>query len=352
MDFRVGQTFGDYFITALVGDDDLGQMYKVEHSLTKRTEAMKVLSAEQASEIEILRFEREMAALARLSHPNIAAFHNTVHSENQLILLMEYVEGQTLENMFEAGRLPVDKGVGYIRQILLALGYAHRQGVVHSDVTPANVLITPGDSIKLSDFGLSKSCGYSLSSQSGEQLRSLPYLAPEQWNGDRQPDRRSDLYSVGVILYEHLTGQKPFGANRRPAPVLADSGNEPPPPSQIDPGLSPKWDVIMQRALARDPVQRYQSAEEFLDAIAQVASNLRIGAAIQEPGRTQDISVPVCGSGRDAYSWGYASRKPNCPFAHAAMAHPGADLLALPREGTIQARAWAIGCPSTGLVAV
>src|SRR5580658_6837805 len=140
MDFHVGQTFGDYSITGVLGAGAMGQLYKVEHRLTKRTEAMKVLSAEFATEIQIKRFEREMRVLARLSHPNIAGLHNAIHSEKQLILLMEYVEGQTLESMLSAGRIPIDTGIGYIKQILSALQYAHRQGVVHRDVTPANVI--------------------------------------------------------------------------------------------------------------------------------------------------------------------------------------------------------------------
>ena len=118
MGFNVGQKFGDYSITAAVDAGGTGQVYRVQHCLTKRTEAMKVLSAELATDVEIKRFEREMRALARLNHSNIAALHNAIHSENQLILLMEYIEGQTLESMFCSGRLRLDTGVGYIKQIL------------------------------------------------------------------------------------------------------------------------------------------------------------------------------------------------------------------------------------------
>jgi serine/threonine protein kinase len=271
MGFHVGQTFGDYQITAVLGAGGMGRVYKVEHCITKRTEAMKVLAAELASDVQIKRFEREMRALARLSHPNIAGLHNAVHSENQLILLMEYIEGETLESVFIAGRLPLDTGIGYIKQILSALVYAHQQGVVHRDITPANVIVTPRGDVKLTDFGLSKSYGDSLLTSCGEVLGSLPYLAPEQLKGTTQPDWRSDLYSVGAILYEHLTGEKPFGANRRLAPVLTDSEGEPTSPSEIESSLSGGWDQIIRAALARDPSRRYQSAQEFLDAIDHLA---------------------------------------------------------------------------------
>ncbi len=270
MGFNVGQRFGDYSITAALDAGGMGQVYRVQHCLTKRTESMKVLPVALATDIEIKRFEREMRALARLNHSNIAALHNAIHAENELILLMEYVEGQTLESMFRAGRVLLDTGIGYIKQMLLALGYAHQQGVVHRNVAPANVLVTAGGQVKLTDFGLSKSYGDALLTNCGEVLGYLPYLAPERLKGTTQPDRRSDLYSAGAVLYEHLTGQKPFGANRRLAPVLTDSEAEPQAPSQIEPSLSPEWDEILRRALARDPAHRYQSAEEFLNAIAQV----------------------------------------------------------------------------------
>src|SRR5258708_28817033 len=118
MDFHVGQTFGDYSITGVLGAGGMGRIFKVEHNLTKRTEAMKVLSAELATDVQIKRFEREMLVLARLSHPNIAVLHNAIHSEKQLILLMELIEGHTLESMLRGGRLAIDTRIEYIKQIL------------------------------------------------------------------------------------------------------------------------------------------------------------------------------------------------------------------------------------------
>jgi serine/threonine protein kinase len=292
MDFHVGQTFGEYAITGILRASSMGRVYKVEHHLTKRTEAMKVLTTENATENQIQRFEREMRILARLSHPNIAVLHNALHSEQQLILLMEFIEGQTLESLFGAGRLPIDTGVGYIRQILLALRYSHQQGVVHRDVTPSNVLVTAANEVKLTDFGLSKSFGDPLLTNCGEILGSLPYLAPEQLKGVTRPDRRSDLYAVGAILYEHLTGQKPFGANRRLAAVLTDSEAEPRPPSKVDSSLSPRWDEVIHRALARDPGLRYQSAEEFLEAVGEFDQTPAAKSLLPQP-RTLWIGISI-----------------------------------------------------------
>src|ERR1700734_2576357 len=197
MDFEIGQTFGDYTITALSGAGGAGRVYKVENRLTKRTEAMKVL-AEFATAIQVKRFEREVRVLARLRHPNIEVLHNAFHHENKLMVLVEFVEGRTLEEMMKGGRLPIGTGIDYIRQILNALGHAHEQSVVHRDVTPANVIVTNEGEVKLTDFGLSKSYGDSVLTNYGEILGSLPYLAPEQLKGATHPDRRSDLYSVGA----------------------------------------------------------------------------------------------------------------------------------------------------------
>jgi eukaryotic-like serine/threonine-protein kinase len=292
MGFHVGQTVGDYSITAVLGAGGMGRLYKVQHTLTGRTEAMKVLSAELATEVQVKRFEREMRALAKLRHPNIAALHNATYSENQLVLLMEYIEGETLESIFAAGRVELAIGLGYIRQTLAALGYAHSQGVVHRDVTPANLIVTPDGQIKLTDFGLAKSYGDQLVTGCGEILGSLPYLAPEQLKGVTHPDRRSDLYAVGAILYELLTGEKPFGANRRLAPVLTDTEPDPEPPSRVATGLAPEWDGIIGRALARDPVHRYQGAEDFDEAIARFERPSEPARAPQ-PSRTIGVGVAI-----------------------------------------------------------
>jgi serine/threonine-protein kinase len=142
---------------------------------------------------------------------------------------------------------------------------------------------------------LAKSYGDPLLTNCGEILGSLPYLAPERLKGTPQPDRRSDLYSVGAILYEHLTGQKPFGENRRLSAVLTDSESEPRPPSQIAPGLSPKWDEILHRALARDPVHRYQSAEELLETITRLEQPTDVADLPLPQLRTLGIGVAIFG---------------------------------------------------------
>jgi eukaryotic-like serine/threonine-protein kinase len=302
MDFTVGQTFGDYRILHLLRASSTGSVYKVEHRITKRTEAMEVLPTEVATETQIERFEREMRVLARLNHPHIAALHNAIRLENQLVLFTEFLEGRTLESMLKSGRLTIDAGVGYIKQILSALQYAHEQGVVHRDVTPGHVIVTPGGQVKLTDFRLAKSLGDPALTNYGEILGSLPYLAPEHVKGRRQPDRRSDLYSVGAILYELVTGRKPFGERRTLAPILTDSECEPPPPSKLDATVTRQWDKVIHRSLARNPTNRFYSAEEFLGALGQL-DQPSAERFIRQHARSLALGVAVASWASTALVW-------------------------------------------------
>lgn len=271
MSFHVGEDLGDYKITALIGAGSMGRVFQVEHRLTKRIEAVKVLSAELATPVQIQRFEREIAVQARLSHPNIATVHNAFSWKGCLVMVTEFLEGQTLEKLLSQGRLPIETGVGYIRQVLSALSYAHDRGVVHRDVTPANLVITTAGVVKLTDFGVSKSFGDIQLTNCGDIIGSLEYMAPEQARGGAHPDLRSDLYSVGAILYQILTGKKPFGDVRPFAPMVTDSEADPPPPTDVAPFLPQEWNEVVGKALIRDRTRRYSKASEFLHAVERTA---------------------------------------------------------------------------------
>ncbi len=271
MSFHVGEDIGDYTITALIGAGSMGRVFQVEHRLTKRKEAVKVLSAELATPVQIQRFEREIAVQARLNHPNIATVHNAFSCDGCLVMVTEFLEGQTLEKLLSQGRLPIETGVDYIRQTLSALVYAHDHGVVHRDVTPANLIVTPAGLVKLTDFGVSKSFGDLELTKYGEIVGSLQYMAPEQARGSSHSDKRSDLYSVGAVLYEILTGQKPFGENREFAPLVTNSEANPPPPTELAPFLAPQWNNVVGKALVRDRALRYSTASEFLHAVEKAA---------------------------------------------------------------------------------
>ncbi len=273
MSLHVGEVIGDYEITAIIGAGSMGQVFQAEHRLTKRKEALKVMAAELASDDQVHRFQREIEVQARLSHPNIAAVHNALRVDEHLILVMELIEGRTLESVLKEGRVPIETGLNYVRQILAALNYAHALGVVHRDVTPANLIIGPDGTVKLTDFGVAKSLGDSLITKVGDIVGSLYYMAPERIRGGSEPDPRSDLYSVGAILYELVTGKRPFESDGAASLILAQAEIELRRPTEIDPTLPSGWDKIVATALAREPERRYQSAGQFLKAVDGVAAS-------------------------------------------------------------------------------
>lgn len=271
MSLHVGEAIGDYRIIGIIGAGGMGQVFQVEHKITKRREAMKVLIADLAEETQVQRFKREIEVQAKLNHPNIAAVHNAFRLKDRLVLVLEFVEGQTLESLLKQGRPPLETGIDYARQTLEALGYAHQRGVIHRDVSPANLMVTENGLVKLMDFGVAKSLGDLRLTDSGSMIGSLYYMSPEQVKGSTDPDPRSDLYSAGAILYEIVTGKKPFDYEDRFSLMVAQVEEQPRPPSQIEPGLPAGLDEIILKALAKEASQRYASAHDFLTALAGIS---------------------------------------------------------------------------------
>ncbi len=267
MSFHVGEIIGDYRIIGIIGAGAMGRVFQAEHRITKRKEALKVLTADLADESQIARFTREIEVQARLSHPNIAAVHNAFRSDDRFVLVMELVEGQTLENLLRQGRIPLETGLGYIRQTLAALNYAHENGVVHRDVTPANLMVTSSGCVKLMDFGVAKSLGDFRLTDAGSMVGSLYYMAPEQVKGSAGPNPRMDIYSAGAVLYQIATGRRPFEYEDRYSLMIAQVQEEPEPPVQVEPMLPVGLSEAILKALAKDPGCRYQSAGEFLKSL-------------------------------------------------------------------------------------
>jgi eukaryotic-like serine/threonine-protein kinase len=267
MSLHVGEAIGDYRVIGIIGAGGMGQVFQVEHKLTKRKEAMKVLIADLADETQVQRFKREIEVQARLNHPNIAAVHNAFRLKDRMVLVMEFVEGQTLESLLKLGRPRLETGIDYVRQTLEALNYAHHDGVIHRDVSPANLMVTENGLVKLMDFGVAKSLGDLRLTDGGSMIGSLYYMSPEQVKGSTDPDPRSDIYSAGAILYEIVTGKKPFDYEDRFSLMVAQVEEQPRPPSQIDPDLPAELDDIILKALAKEPSQRYSSAKEFVEAL-------------------------------------------------------------------------------------
>ena len=265
---------GDYEILGVLGAGGMGKVYKVRNVLSDRIEAMKVLLPDLADQKELAdRFLREIKVLASLNHPNIAALRTALTVDNQLVMIMEYVEGTTLATRLEDGAISWGEALAYMDQVLTALSYAHQKNVIHRDIKPANMMLTPSGMIKLMDFGIARSGSDLGHTVTGTTLGSLAYMSPEQVNCG-PIDARSDLYSVGVSLYEMVTGQKPFRGDSNFAIMQAQLQQPPRPPVELSASLPPSLNQIILKAMSKEPAQRFQSAEEFRNALKGVAASL------------------------------------------------------------------------------
>jgi eukaryotic-like serine/threonine-protein kinase len=290
MNLQIGSTIGDYQIVGILGAGGMGKVYKVRNVISDRLEAMKVLLPDLVAQAELAdRFLREIKVQASLEHPNIASLHTAVRVENQLLMLMEFVDGMTLEQRLKDGPLPVSEAVDYIAQVLSALEFAHRHGVIHRDIKPANMMLTPGGVVKLMDFGIAKASTDQRLTMTGTTMGSLYYMSPEQIQGASNIDARADLYSVGVSLYELTTGKRPFDGDSQFAIMSAHLEKTPIPPVAIDPKLPQALNDAILMSVAKDPAARFQTAGAFRNALGNVAPAARPAAI------PQAITQPVPG---------------------------------------------------------
>ena len=274
MSYQIGDKIGDYQIIGVLGAGGMGRVYKVKNLISDRIDAMKVLLPDLADEPDLAdRFLREIKVLASLNHPNIAGLHTAFRLENQLLMIMEFVDGTTLEAKLRNGPFPLSDAIDYVSQVLSALGYAHSHGVIHRDIKPANMMLTPENVIKLMDFGIAKSKADRKLTMTGTTLGSLYYMSPEQVQGG-DLDPRSDLYSVGVSLYEMVTGSRPFKGNSDYDLMVAQLQKAPLPPIDVLPELPKALNDIIMISLEKDPARRLQSAEAFRFALQSVKGGL------------------------------------------------------------------------------
>src|SRR5438552_5494338 len=269
----IGMRKGDYEILGVLGAGGMGTVYKVRNVLSDRIEAMKVLLPNPGDQKALAgRFLREIKVLASLSHPNIAALRTALTIDNQLVMIMEYVEGITLSARMEQGVIPLGQALNYVSQVLAALSYAHKRQVVHRDIKPSNMMLTPEGITKLMDFGIARSGPDMGLTMTGTTLGSLSYMSPEQVKC-APVDARSDLYSLGVSLYEMVTGQRPFQVDSHFSILQAHLLELPKPPVEIKPDLPEAVSKIILKAMEKDPAKRFQSADSFLEAVETAARN-------------------------------------------------------------------------------
>jgi serine/threonine protein kinase len=296
--FQTGVIIDSYRIVGTLGSGGTGQVYRVEHTLTRRQDAMKVLAGgRQAAGGQAQRFLREIQLQASLNHPNIAAVHHAFWMDDDLIMIMELVEGVTLQSVLQAGRLPLASAFNYAKQVLVALQYAHEHGVMHRDVTPSNIMIALDGTVKLTDFGLAKAPRDMRLTHSGAVMGSLYYMSPEQVRGSIALDERTDIYSLGAVLYEMSTGTRPFEADDPFSIMLAHVQQEPVSPLQIDPSLPPELNQVLLTALAKEPDRRFSSANAFreaLERLPKIVSTNRVQRWPQSKVARYSVSALVC----------------------------------------------------------
>ena len=267
MIYQTGDRVGDYEILQSLGRGGMGQVFKVRSLITDRTEAMKVLLPERRESGDIAeRFVREIRTLASLEHPNIAALRTAVRSGDDYLMIMEFVEGESLEARIQRSALGIGEAIEIARQVLSALHYAHGRGVVHRDIKPANILMTSTGVAKLTDFGIATRAGDPRLTASGVAIGSAYYMSPEQVRGG-QPDTRSDLYAVGITLFEMLTAHHPFEGTNFYSILRAHLEDPPKPCAEFRPDV-PDWvQNAINRALGKAPGTRFQSAADFAAAL-------------------------------------------------------------------------------------
>jgi serine/threonine-protein kinase len=284
---------GDYEILGELGAGGMGKVYRVRNVLSDRIEAMKVLLPDLAGRQELAaRFLREIKVLASLNHPNIAQLRTAVTMENQLVMIMEFVEGTNLAARIERGPIAPADALNYMDQVLDALSYAHSMHVIHRDIKPANMMLTPQGVVKLMDFGIARSEQDSGLTMTGSTLGSLSYMSPEQTMG-AGTDARSDLYSVGVSLYEMVTSQRPFQGDSDFAIMAAQVKEAPKPPIELQPGLPPALNEIILMTIAKDPAQRFQSADALRNALNNVRKTLPATGSGVRGGTALDTPIPA-----------------------------------------------------------
>ena len=274
MALTAGTRLGPYEIRDQIGAVGMGEVYRATDTRLDRTVAIKVLPEHLADDPQRReRFEREAKAVSSLNHPHICTLHDIGEQDGIHFLVMEYVEGETLQQRLEKGRLPLDQALEYAIQIADALDKAHRQGVVHRDLKPGNIMITKSGT-KLLDFGLAKLKARSAPldqwstieekeplTAEGGILGTLQYMAPEQLEG-KETDARTDIFAFGTIVYEMVTGKKAFQGKSQASLIAAILDAEPPPISSVQPVSPPALDRLVRKALVKDPEDRWQDARD------------------------------------------------------------------------------------------
>ena len=277
---------GRYKIIRKLGSGGMANVYLAEDQELGRRVAIKILDDRHADDEQFVeRFRREAKNAAGLSHPNIVSIYDRGEAEGTYYIAMEYLDGRSLKELIVSrGPAPISIAIDYARQILSALRFAHRNGIVHRDIKPHNVLVDAEGRVKVTDFGIARA-GASQMTEAGSIIGTAQYLSPEQARGT-QVDQTSDLYSLGIVLYELLTGTVPFTGDTPVEIAMKHLSATPEAPSVKRADVPHSLDMVVLRALAKDPADRYQSAEEMDADLERVARGLSVAPETEEAATT------------------------------------------------------------------
>jgi len=264
----IGQTVSHFKILAALGEGGMGVVYKAQDLKLDRFVALKFLPPDLTSDQEVRRrFDYEAKAASALDHPNICTIYEIDHlPDGQMFMAMAYYDGQSLRERLEAGAMPIDEAVVIAGQVALGLACAHEKGIVHRDVKPANIVITRDGQTKILDFGLAKLAGRTQLTEDGQTLGTLLYMSPEQLQG-KELDARSDIFSLGVVLYEMIAGRTPFHAQHAAAVADRILRDDPTPLSEYRSDVPDGIRDLLDRALAKNREDRLQNLDEFIEAL-------------------------------------------------------------------------------------
>lgn len=264
----IGQIVGNYKIEEKLGEGGMGAVYKGVDTMLDREVAIKALRPELASQTSIVeRFRSEAVTLAKLNHPNIATLYSLFRQGEELYMVLEFVRGETLDNIMQTrGAMSSEEAIPVFCQVLDGICHAHDFGIVHRDIKPANMMLTENGTLKVLDFGIARLLGSARMTRAGNIIGTLEYMAPEQVKG-QETDARSDIYALGMMLYEVLTGRLPFESENEFELMKMQTEQIPQSPREINADIPETVEAAIMRAIQKDPDARFQDAGEFLQTL-------------------------------------------------------------------------------------